>query len=142
MSQNKTVMTGADVTAFLTAVPDPRRRDEAQRLDALFRQVTGFGPRLWGDSLIGYGQYRYVYDSGRSGDFLATGFSPRKAQHSIYILPGYADFGPILARLGRHKLGKSCLYVTRLDNIDLSVLAELIRAGLDDLARRWPVRPT
>jgi hypothetical protein len=96
---------------------------------------------MWGPTMIGYGQYHYRYDSGREGDFLATGFSPRKANLSIYILPGYADFGPILSRLGKHRTGKSCLYVNRLADIDLAVLEELIRAGLEDLGRRWPVTP-
>ena len=80
--------------------------------------------------------------TGREGDFLATGFSPRKANFSIYIMPGYADFGDLMARLGKHKTGKSCLYVNKLADIDTEVLAELIRAGLRDLARHWPVEPT
>lgn len=92
--------------------------------------------------MVGYGRYHYRYKSGREGDFLATGFSPRKAAHSIYIMPGYTDFGGILARLGKHRLGKSCLYVNKLADIDLDVLAELVRAGLDDLDRLWPVNPT
>lgn len=92
--------------------------------------------------MIGYGAYHYVYDSGREGDFLATGFSPRKTNLVVYIMPGYADFGDILARLGKHKLGKSCLYINKLADIDESVLEELIRAGLDDLASRWPVSPS
>lgn len=141
LAQNKTMPTGMSVSAFLDAVDVPRKRAEAQRLDAIFREVTGFAPRMWGPSMIGYGRYNYVYDSGREGDFLATGFAPRKAAHSIYILPGYTDFGAILARLGKHRTGRSCLYVNRLDDIDEAVLRELIRAGLDDLASRWTVRP-
>jgi hypothetical protein len=97
---------------------------------------------MWGPTIIGYGQYHYTYGSGRAGEFLATGFSPRKANLSIYILPGYADFGAILSRLGKHTIGKSCLYVNKLADIDLDVLEELIRAGLDDLGTRWPVLPT
>ena len=97
---------------------------------------------MWGPSIVGYGRYHYVYKSGREGDYLATGFSPRKSALSIYIMPGYADFGEILARLGKHKTGKSCLYVNKLADIDLDVLAELIRAGLTDLAAHWPVDPT
>ncbi len=97
---------------------------------------------MWGPSIVGYGRYHYRYKSGREGDFLATGFSPRKAALSIYIMPGYADFGDILSRLGKHKLGKSCLYVNKLADIDLDVLAELIRAGLEDLEKHWPVEPT
>lgn len=141
MGGNKTKATEASVEAFLAAVTPPPKAEEARRLDALFQEVTGWRPRLWGPSIVGYGQYRYTYASGRSGNWLATGFSPRKAAHSIYIMPGYADFGPLLDRLGKHKTGKSCLYVNKLADIDLEVLAELIRAGLDDLARHWPVGP-
>ncbi|WP_435660594.1 DUF1801 domain-containing protein [Leisingera caerulea] len=141
MTQNKTVPTGASVEAFLASVEPARKAAEAQELDALFRRVSGFEPRLWGPSIIGYGRYHYRYASGREGDFLATGFSPRKARHSIYIMPGYQDYGAILSRLGKHKLGKSCLYVNKLADIDLEVLAELIRAGLKDLNAIWPVQP-
>lgn len=142
MPQNKTAPTAQNVADFITAVEPTAKREDARQLDQLFREVTGFQPVMWGPSIIGYGQYHYVYDSGRQGDFLATGFSPRKARHSIYIMPGYADFGDILARLGKHKMGKSCLYVNKLADIDLDVLAELIRAGLADLNQKWPVQPT
>ncbi len=134
--------TDPDVESFLAAVEPERRRDEARRLDTLFRRVTGLAPRLWASGIVGYGSYHYTYASGHSGHYLATGFSPRASKLSIYIMPGYADFGPILARLGKHKTGKSCLYVNKLDDIDMDVLGELIRAGLDDLATRWPVLPS
>ena len=142
MTENKTRPTEASVADFLAGVEPARKRDDALALDRLFRRVTGWQPRLWGPSMIGYGAYHYVYDSGRKGDFLATGFSPRKTSLVVYIMPGYADFGDILARLGKHKLGKSCLYINKLADIDESVLEELIRAGLDDLASRWPVSPS
>jgi len=140
-AENKTQPTTMDPAEFIAAVEHPTRRADAEELDRLFRRVTGFRPRMWGPTIIGYGQYHYVYDSGREGDFLATGFSPRKANLSIYIMPGYGDFGPILDRLGKHKIGKSCLYVTKLADIDMGVLEELIRAGLEDLGKRWPVSP-
>ncbi len=136
----KTTSAPLDPAAWLAGV-DPDRRDEAGRLLTLFESVTGWQPRLWGPSIVGFGRYEYRYDSGHSGQSLATGFSPRKAELSVYILPGYADFGPILARLGPHRTGKSCLYIKRLDRIDPSVLAELIQAGLDDLGRRWTIHP-
>ncbi|MEX0318792.1 MAG: DUF1801 domain-containing protein [Ruegeria sp.] len=142
MSNNKTVPTGADVGAFIDSVESASKAADARQLDALFRKVTGFQPLMWGPSIIGYGQYHYRYKSGREGDFLATGFSPRKSAHSIYIMPGYADFDDILARLGKHKIGKSCLYVNKLADIDMDVLADLIRAGLKDLNTYWPVQPT
>lgn len=142
MAQNKTQPQKSDVAAFLDAVEPERRRVDARALDRLFRQVTGYAPVMWGPSIIGYGRYHYRYESGREGDYLATGFSPRKANLVVYIMPGYTDFSRILARLGKHKLGKSCLYLNKLSDVDMDVLAELVRAGLADLATRWPVHPT
>jgi len=141
MSQNKTNPTDLPVAEFLAGVEPARRRDDAITLDALFRDVTGFQPRIWGPSIIGYGRYHYRYDSGREGDFLATGFAPRKANMVVYVMPGYADFSNILARLGKHRLGKSCLYINKLEDIDTAVLRQLIKAGLADLGRHWEVHP-
>ena len=97
---------------------------------------------MWGNSIVGFGQYHYRYATGREGDFLATGFSPRKSNLSIYIMPGYGDFSDILKNLGKHKLGKSCLYVNKLSDIDLDILAQLIAAGIERLDQIWPVRPS
>jgi Domain of unknown function (DU1801) len=140
MSENKTKPTEVSPAEFITSVEPDRRRNEGRILLDLFAKTTGWTPRMWGPSIIGYGEYHYKYDSGREGDFMATGFSPRKAKLSIYILPGYADYGPILNRLGKHSLGKSCLYLNKLDDIDLDVLAELITAGIADLAKKYPVK--
>ena len=129
------------VEAVITALPE-RRQDEARDLDALYRDVTGWAPRVWGRNMIGYGQYAYTYDSGRSGEFMATGWGIGARQISLYILPGYSDFPDIAARLGKHKRGKSCWYLTKLDAADPEALRDLIRAGLDDLASQWPVTPT
>lgn len=139
---NKTVMTDHSVAAYLEQVLPERRREDALVLDNLFRETTGFQPRIWGESIVGYGRYHYRYESGREGDFLATGFAPRKAKMVVYIMPGYSDYSEILSRLGPHKLGKSCLYLGVLSKIDLVVLAELIQAGLKDLNNHWPVLET
>jgi hypothetical protein len=139
---NKTIPTALSVHDFIAGVEPPVRREEALRLDALFREVTGFQPVLWGASIVGYGRYHYRYATGREGDFLATGFSPRKAALTIYIMPGYTDFGSILKDLGKHRIGKSCLYIKELADIDEAVLKRLIRSGLDDLATHWPVEPS
>ena len=140
--ENKTQATDQSVDEFIAGVEPQRRHDDAITLNALFQDVTGWQPRLWGPSIIGYGQYHDTYASGREGDSLATGFSPRKANLVLYIMPGYADFDEILGRIGKYKLGKSCLYINKLDDVDLDVVAEIIRAGLDDLGTRWPVQPT
>ena len=126
----KTQVTDADVAAFIAAVPDARRREEAGVLDALHRRVTGCLPRMWGPSIIGYGSYRYRYDSGREGVMCRAGFSPRKPASTIYLMGNYCDrqaeADALFARLGRHSTGKSCLYVKRLDQVDLAVLEELV----------------
>jgi len=142
MAENKTQATTQSVSDFINAIAHPTRQADALALDKMFRQVTGWVPQMWGPSIIGYGSYHYTYDSGRSGDFLATGFSPRKSNMSVYIMPGYADFSGILARLGKHKTGKSCLYLNKLEDVDMDVLADLVRAGLKDLKGKWPVQAT
>ena len=126
--------------AWLENLSPARRQNDARTLNGLFRRATGFDPHLWANGVVGYGAYDYTYASGRSGTWCATGFAPRAAKLSIYILPGYTDFCDILARLGPHTKGKSCVYITRLDRIDPDVLVELIRAGIADLATYWPVR--
>ena len=132
----------SEVEKFLSGVMPERRHREAQALNALFQEATGWNPVFYKGGMLGYGRYDYTYASGRSGSFFATGFAPRKAKLSIYIMPGYADFGEILGRLGKHKIGKSCLYLNKLEDADMDVLAELVRAGLKDLATHWPVQPT
>ena len=139
---NKTAPTSADPRAFCEAVPHAGRREDALHLLDLFGKTTGHPAVMWGESIIGFGRYHYTYKSGREGDFLATGFAPRKANMVVYIMPGYADFTPILSRLGPHKTGQSCLYLGRLTRINEPALTDLIRAGLADLATRWPVTPT
>ena len=138
-AKNKTVATDTCVETFLSQVTPDRRRKDAHRLNAIFQDITGWPPTIWGSSIIGYGSYHYRYKSGREGDFLATGFAPRKANLSIYIMPGYQDYSDILHRLGKHKIGKSCLYINTLADVDEAVLTELITAGLKDLGRLWPV---
>ena len=132
----------SEVDKFLSGVMPERRHREAQALNALFQEVTGWNPVFYKGGMLGYGSYDYTYASGRTGSFFATGFAPRKAKLSIYIMPGYADFGHILSRLGKHTKGKSCLYLNKLEDADTEVLKELIRAGLDDLAQRWPISGT
>jgi len=142
MSENKTKPTDATPQKFLATVEPEKRRAQSLELLKFFEDITGWKARMWGPSIIGFGEYHYKYDSGREGDFLATGFSPRKANLVLYIIPGYQDYGPILERLGKHKLGKSCLYINKLEDIDMDVLAELVRAGLADLSKKYAVKPS
>ncbi|MEM9223428.1 MAG: DUF1801 domain-containing protein [Pseudomonadota bacterium] len=133
-------MAGKLLSERIAGLPASRQEDSLT-LDALFRDITGWRPRLWGKT-IGYGIYHYRTKSGLEGEWFATGFAPLASKFSIYVLPGYSEFSSIAARLGPHSRGKACWYVKRLDVIDLDVLAELIRAGLDDLAGHVSVRPT
>lgn len=142
MAENKTQATKQSAEDFIATVEPDKRRNEAQVLLALFRKVTGWEPVMWGPSIVGFGEYHYKYETGREGDFMATGFSPRKAKLSLYILPGYQNYSDILARLGKHSTGKSCLYINKLDDIDLNVLGELIAAGVRDLSKIYPVKPS
>ncbi len=125
----------------LDTITDPEKRAEAERLDTIFRDVTGWSPKLWGKT-IGYGEYHYKYDSGREGDFFATGFNMRARDISLHILPGYTDFPDIAARLGKHTRGRSCWYIKRLDAIDETALRDLIKAGLADLANFAEIKPS
>lgn len=138
-SPNKTKATEVRVEDFLAAVEPPERLADARRLLTIFDEVTGVAPKMWGPSIIGYGSYRYRYDSGREGEMCATGFSPRKAELVLYILPGYQNYSALLTGLGKHRLGKSCLYIKRLADVQESVLRKLIAQGLADLGKLHPV---
>lgn len=127
MGETKTVETGGDVDAFLAAVrPEARRRD-ALALRALMERATGQPARLWGPSIVGFGRYHYRYPSGREGEMAAAGFAPRKAATSVYFVDGFEDYAEDLERLGPHSTGASCLYLKRLDDVDLPVLEGMVR---------------
>ncbi len=141
MAQNKTKATAVAVEDFIGALPTGARQAEARALDLIFRQATGFAPRMWGPSIIGYGRYAYRYESGRGGETCATGFSPRGAAISVYGVIGTGAAGALLERLGKHRVGKGCLYIARLADVEAGVLEQMIRTGLDDLALRHEVHP-
>lgn len=127
--ENTTQPTEVSVDEFIAQVEHPVRRADAEVLDEMFRRVTGQQPVMWGPTMVGYGQYHYEYDSGHSGDALASGFSPRKASLSLYGLTTQPEAPELLERLGKHKLGKACLYVNKLADVDLGVLEDLMRTG-------------
>lgn len=143
-STNKTIATDSDVEAFIASVAHPGRREDARVLLELFGTITRWPPKLWGPSIIGFGSYHYVYDSGREGDMCRTGFSPRKANMVLYLIGGYENpatkvkIDGLRERLGKHKVGKSCLYIGRLASVDLDVLAEMIRLDLDYINAKYP----
>ena len=126
MAELKTKPNDGDVEAFLAAVPDAQKRSDSLVLLDLFRTVTGDTPKMWGTAIVGFGDYHYAYASGREGDWFVTGFSPRKQNLTLYCMGGYEPHGELLVRLGKHKMGKGCLYINRLQDVDLDVLRELI----------------
>ena len=127
---NKTLPTPADTQAWLAAIDDPVRRADCQALAALMERITGAPPVMWGASIVGCGSYHYRYASGREGDAPLAGFAPRKGDISIYLNCDLSARADLLAQLGRHKIGKSCLYVRRLDEIDMAVLEQLVRESI------------
>ena len=126
MAANKTQATRASVAEFLTSVDDPQMRKDARKVAAMMRRATGKRATMWGSSIIGYGTYHYRYDSGREGDFMLTGLSPRKRALTVYIMSGFERFDGLMKKLGKYRTGKSCLYIKRLTDIDEQVLEELI----------------
>ena len=119
--------TEASVAGFLAAVPDEQRRQDARRLCAMMREITGEPPTMWGTSIIGFGTYHYRYASGHEGDAPLASFSPRRQHLAIYLVGEFGDrYQPLLARLGPHKTGKGCLYLKRLDDVDHDALRELV----------------
>ena len=139
-SDSKTKPTGRSPEAFVASVENETRRRDAERLLVLFAETTGMVPKMWGPSIIGYGRYQYKYESGREGEFMLTGFSPRRANLAIYVMPGYSAMSDKLDRLGKHKIGKSCLYINKLADVDESVLAEIIHDGLQYMRAKYETR--
>lgn len=138
MAEDKTQPTKASVAQFLNRIENDSKRRDAKAIDQMFREITGVKPTMWGPSIIGYGTYHYTYDSGREGDFMRLGFSPRKQSLTLYILSGFRKYASLLKKLGKHKTGKSCLYVNRLDDIDMDVLRNLAQESWNEMNRRYP----
>jgi hypothetical protein len=130
MAQLKTQPNDQSVTGFLNSIENETRRQDSFTILELMQQVTGDEPVMWGDSIIGFGTYRYKYASGRQGEWFLVGFSPRVQNLTLYIMSGFDEYDDLLAKLGKHSTGKSCLYVRRLENIDLAVLGELIEKSV------------
>lgn len=141
-AEPKTTASKASVADFLASVADPRRREEAAIVAAMHRRVTGLEPTMWGPSIIGYGSYRYKYDSGREGTMCRGGFSPRKAAMTIYLMGNYcnhqAEADELFARLGKHTTGKSCLYIKKLADVDLDVLEQLVALSWECMNEAYP----
>ena len=137
MAELKTKPTEADIEAFIDQVNDEQKRDDCRRLIMIMSEISGESPKMWGPSIVGFGTYHYVYPTGNEGDWMLTGFSPRKQALTIYIMSGFEKFDELMGKLGKHKTGKSCLYVKKLTDIDESVLRELIKNSIETVKKRY-----
>lgn len=134
MAKLKTERNDGDVEAFLASVENEKRREDCRAVIDLMRDITGESPAMWGDSIIGFGSYDYRYKSGREGSWFVTGVSPRKQSLTLYIMSGFANHDALMARLGKHTTGRSCLYIKKLEDVDQEVLRELIQRSVDHVA--------
>ncbi len=136
MTDLKTAKNDRSVSAFIRGIPGQHQRNDCRRLLQLMREVTGARPAMWGSSIVGFGQYHYRYKTGREGNWFLTGFSPRKNATVVYVMSGFRSRSRRLKALGRHSLGKSCLYLRSLDDIDLNVLRSLVKDSVKQLRRK------
>lgn len=140
MAENKTRQNTASVAAFLNAIEDKRKRGDAGKVAAMMRRATGKRAKMWGAAIVGFGTYHYKYESGREGDSILVGFSPRKQNLVVYIMPGFTEFPVLMRKLGKYRIGKSCLYLNKLDDVDESVLEELIDKSVRLMCKRYNVK--
>ncbi len=138
MAEPKTKPGNDDVTAFLSRVEPEKRRTDGAALDAMMQKITGSAPKLWGASLIGYGAYTSTGSNNKPTQWPVTAFSPRKTSLVLYIMPGFEPYADLLARLGKYKTGKSCLYINRLDDVDLDVLEQIVAQSVADMQKKYP----
>ena len=133
----KTKKTEQSVDSYLEAIADPSVKEDCKTLIGLMQKVSGHPPKMWGPSIIGFGSYHYKYDSGHEGDICMVGFSPRKSNLSLYVLAGAPGQTDLLQKLGKHKAGKGCLYVKKLEDVDQDVLESLIKKGIDHIKTKF-----
>jgi hypothetical protein len=138
MAELKTKASGSSVAEFLGSVKNDGRRADAERVCAIMARVTGDEPRMWGPSMVGFGRYGYKYESGRAGEWFITGFSPRASALTLYVMAGFPRHQTLMDRLGTHKIGKSCLYIKWLADVDEAVLEELVRESVAYMRETYP----
>ncbi len=138
MAELKTKRNQGNVDAFLGSVANEKRRQDSFAVLELMKQVTGKKPEMWGDSIVGFGSYHYKYASGREGDWFLVGFSPRAQNLTLYIMSGFDGYETLLGKLGKHTTGKSCLYVKKLEDVDMDVLKDLVRQSVAHMEKINP----
>ena len=137
MAELKTKKHEGSVDGFLESIPDEKRREEGRAVLRMMKEVTGMEPAMWGPSMVGFGSYHYKYESGHEGDAFRIGFSPRKTALTLYIMPGFSRYDQLMEKLGKHKTGKSCLYIKKLEDVDHDVLRELMRLSLEHMREMY-----
>ena len=139
MADVKTKQKSSSVTAYLNSIENTSRRADAKAMHKLMREVTGERARMWGSSLVGYGSYSYPYASGQSGSSALCGFSPRKQNLVVYIMPGFKPYKSLMAKLGKYRTGKSCLYINKIENVDKTVLRKLVDKSVRDMRKKYNI---
>ena len=140
MSKVKTALNDGNVNQFIDSIAHPQRKEDSVFLLQLMKEITGLEPKMWGTSIVGFGSYHYRYESGREGDWFVTGFSPRKQSMTIYIMPGFRQYDKLMQQLGKHKTGKSCLYINKLTDVNHVVLRELVAQSVEYMNQKYNKR--
>jgi hypothetical protein len=135
MAELKTKQTDQSVEKFLNGVADKKRREDCFTVLEMMKQITKMEPKMWGPSIVGFGSYHYKYESGHEGDMCMIGFSPRKQNLTLYIMPGFGNYDELMKKLGKHKTGKSCLYINKLEDVDLPMLKKLIQGSFKHMTK-------
>lgn len=133
----KTKANDRNVEQFLNGIDDEDKRRDCFTVLELMKQITKEDPKMWGKDMVGFGSYHYKYESGREGDWFQTGFSPRKQNLTLYLMSGFSNYEDLMEKLGKFKTGKSCLYIKKLEDIDMSVLKKLIQKSVNDIAKKY-----
>lgn len=138
MAELKTKLNNEDVSDFLNSIEDEKKQRDSFEVLSIMREITGSEPKMWGNTMVGFDSYHYKYDSGREGDWFITGFSPRKQALTLYIMAGFSRYDELMQQLGKYKTGKSCLYVKKLEDINIDVLKELISCSYEYMKKQYP----
>ena len=138
MAELKTQENDASVDDYLNSVEDEKKREASFRVKELMEDVTGEEARMWGDSIVGFGHYKYKYASGREGEWMLVGFAPRKKNLTLYIMSGFDEYDDLLGKLGKHSTGKSCLYIKKLEDVDQDVLRDLVSKSVEHMKETNP----
>ncbi len=136
MAENKTIQTDASVSKFLDRIPDETKRRDSYKLVELMEQASGAPARMWGSAIVGFGSYHYKYETGREGDSPLIAFSPRKQNLTLYIIDDWEPYAEPLSKLGKHSISKYCLYIKRLDDVNIPILKKLIKDGIKQASRK------